>query len=272
MLSNLLLVLGVAAFSAGLRSSSHPLLFRLGTLCIAATSFLAGWLLGGSVWLGAAFAISWIFLPWLEILTRVRKMRLPVERKLTPRTPPTRNTFPNFREISNEIEECGFEFVEDTGWDQEDGRQFYRVFQHATRRMQAAICLVEQREIAFFYLSITSRTAEGGIYVTWNYPFAYGLKTVPGLRMNRVSGPLPFAELVEAHAQFLRASNIPDTQLLDQSPEQVMEALQHDLEAQISHNLKAGLLRRDGEHFIRYTARGMFYLWLQFLRDLVRFS
>ena len=77
-ISHLLLVLGKAVLSAALRSFQNPLLFRLGTLGIVATSFLAGWLLGGSVALGAVLAASWLFLPWLEILTKVRRLRLPI--------------------------------------------------------------------------------------------------------------------------------------------------------------------------------------------------
>ena len=73
-ISHLLLVLGAAVLSAALRSFQNPLLFRLGTLGIVATSFLAGWLLGGSVGLGAVLAASWLFLPWLEILTKVRRL------------------------------------------------------------------------------------------------------------------------------------------------------------------------------------------------------
>ena len=62
MISNVLLVLGVAVLSAALRTVHHPVFRRLSTLGIVSTSFLAGWLLGGSVWLGAALAASWLFL------------------------------------------------------------------------------------------------------------------------------------------------------------------------------------------------------------------
>ena len=130
-ISHLLFVLGAAALSAALRSFEHRLLFRLGTLGIVVTSFLAGWLLGGSVALGAALAASWLFLPWLEILTRVRRMRIPIERRLGPRTPPSRNSFPGFQEMTEEVEEQGFEHLEDVGWDYEDNRHFYRVFRDA---------------------------------------------------------------------------------------------------------------------------------------------
>jgi len=270
MISNLLLVLGVGVLSAALRSVPHPVFRRLSTLGVISTSFLAGWLLGGSVWLGAALAASWLFLPWLEILTRVRRMRLPIDRRLEPRTPPTRSAFPSFTEVTDAIEEEGFEHVGDIGWDFEDNRHFYRVSADESRKLQAGICLVEQNELAFYYLTVTSRAADGRIFITWNYPFSYGLKIQPRVKMNRVPGHLSFQEMVDSHEEFLRARGVVLEACVNQSPEETVDAMQREMKLQITHNIDAGLLKRDGEHFIRYTARGMLFLWLQFLRDLVR--
>jgi len=82
MISAILVVLGVGVLSFAFRSVHHQVAFRVGTLGLVFTSFLAGWLLGGSVLLGAVFASTWFLLPWLEILTRVRRLRLPLHRPL----------------------------------------------------------------------------------------------------------------------------------------------------------------------------------------------
>lgn len=273
MISNLMLVLGVAVLSAALRSFQNPLVFRIGTLGIVVTSFLAGWLLGGSVWLGFVLAGSWLFLPWLEILTRVRKMRLPIERRLEPRTPPTRQTFPGLNELTDEIEEQGFEHVEDIGWEHEENRHFYRIFSHAERKVQASICLNEQQDMAFYYLSVAGHTSDGRTLITWNYPFSYGLKLQPQMMVQRVEGaPQGFGEMLATHERMLETHGVKRDDLLDQTAEEIVGAMQSEMHAQIAHNISVGLLARDGEHFIRYTTRGMFYLWFQFLRDLVRFS
>ncbi len=273
MISNLLLVMGVAVLSAAMRSFRQPLLFRLGTLGIVITSFLAGWLLGGSVFLGLVLSASWLFLPWLEILTRVRRLRLPIERTLAPRTPPNRQTFPGFVELTEEIEEQGFEHVEDIGWDHEDTRHFYRVFHEPGRQIQASICLAEQQDLAFYYLTVTTHMADGRIFMTWNYPFSYGLQLQPQIVMRRFEGgQRPFSEMLAAHEDLLKSHHLENAPRLDQSPEKIIDTMQSEMKAQITHNISAGLLTRDGEHFIRYTTRGMFYLWFQFLRDLVRIS
>jgi len=272
MISHLMLVLGVAVLSAALRSLRQPVLFRLGTLGILATSFLAGWLLGDSVWLGAALAASWLFLPWLEILTRVRRLRLPIERTLAPRRPPNRDAFPNFAELTAEVEALGFEQLEDIGWEYEDQRNFYRVFQDSTQRLQVSICLTEQTDFAFYYLTLISRTRDGRVLMTWNYPFSYGLKWQPLLAINRHAGPPGFAGMLASHVKFLAVQRVAPAELLEQSPEETLATMQSEMRSQIIHYIDAGLITRDGEKFIRYTVRGMFYLWFQFLRDLVRLS
>lgn len=272
MTSHLLLVLGVAVLSAALRSFQHPVLFRMGTLCVVATSFLAGWLLGDSVALGIVLAASWLFLPWLEILTRVRRLRLPLERILQNRTPPNRTTFPGFVEMTDEIEQSGFEHLGDMGWDFENNRHFYRVLSDPAGKLKASICLTEQEDFSFYYLTLTSRASDGRVFMTWNYPFSYGLKLQPRLKLNRFPGRQSFAAMLSAHERFLQHEKISEGNLIDESPEETVSTMQREMRDQITHNIDVGVLKRDGEHFIRYTTRGMFYLWFQFLRDLVRLS
>src|SRR6267154_2380031 len=104
MLSNLLLILGVAALSLSFRSFNHPLLRKFGAFGVMATSFLAGWLLSGYWQVGAFCASSWLLLPWLEILTRIRKLTLPLEKNLRHKSPPNAEIFPALDEITDEIE------------------------------------------------------------------------------------------------------------------------------------------------------------------------
>lgn len=272
MIFDLLLVFGVAVFSAGLRTYEQPILFRLGNLGVVFTSFLAGWLLGQSLVMGIALAASWLFLPWLEILTRIRTMRMPAERVLLPKTPPSRGTFPNFSEVTSEIEDEGFEHLQDVGWDHEQHRHFYRVFHDPARSLQACISLSEQDNLAFFYLSITSRTQDGQVYTTWNYPFSYSLKLEPRLSIQRFNGHGPFSKMLASHQEFLKRHQVAPAQLVTQDPEAIVERMESDMRAQIAHNIDKGVLRRDGDKLIRYSVRGMFYLWFQFLRDFVRLS
>ena len=77
--SQILIVLGTSALSMGLRTMAHPALRKIGALGVLATSFFIGWLFTGFWQAGVVCASSWLLLPWLEILTRVRKLTLPLE-------------------------------------------------------------------------------------------------------------------------------------------------------------------------------------------------
>lgn len=280
MIAKLLLVAGVATLSISLRCFHHHLLHRLGTIGIFATSFLAGWLLGGTIWLGVAFAASWLFLPWLEILTRIRRLRLPAERTLQPRTPPSPHTFPNLHELTEEIEAEGFEYIQDTGWEFDGYRHYYRLFLDAGHREQAAVCLIEQNDFAFYYVALTSeelgfaadQTAPPKTYVTWNYPFSYGMKNPPHLVLQRIEGEVPFAELREAHRQWLAGMGLEEGNLRVQEPEAIDDKISRLISSQVEHNVRVGILCRDDQNLIRYSFRGMIFLWCQFLRDLIRLS
>jgi len=272
MLFSLLLIAGVAALSMGLRSFDHVLPQKLGALGIFATSFLAGFFLSGYLLVGIFCALSWLLLPWLEILTRIRKLRLPLEKNLRHRSPPSSEIFPALHEITTEVEEEGFEHVEDAGWDWEDYQQFFRLFYKQEERAQAAICLVDQHDMAFYYLSISSRAKDGKIWTTWNYPFSYSLKVAPALRINRLRNDQTFLQICESHHEFLRRNNIAPEELEELKPDEIQLEIQKDLRAQIAHNLANGVLTQTEEGQIRYSWRGLFFIWFQFLRDLVRLS
>src|SRR6266566_1983376 len=108
MLFGLFLTLGVAVLSVALRSFQTSFSQKAGALGILISSYLAIYFITGSWILGLCAALSWLFLPWLEILTRIRALRLPKEKRLRPKTPPSYDTFPALSEITREIEDEGF--------------------------------------------------------------------------------------------------------------------------------------------------------------------
>ena len=148
---------------------------------------------------GAFCASSWLLLPWLEILTRIRKLTLPPEKDLRHKSPPNAEIFPALHDLTEEMEGESFEHVEDAGWDWDDYNQFFRLFYKPVDRTQAAICLIDQHDVAFFYMSISSRAKDGRIWTTWNYPFSYSLQLVPQWRVNRLRGDQTFLEIYESH-------------------------------------------------------------------------
>lgn len=272
MLSNFLMIAGAAVLSVSLRSFRHPIMQKLGAIGVLATSFLFGYLLTENWVGGVACASIWLLLPWLELLTRIRRLTLPLERLLNHQSPPNSHRFPALGEITEEVEGESFEHVDDAGWEWDQTRQFFRLFYKADERAQAAICLVDQREVTFYYLSLSSRASDGTIWTTWNYPFSYSLKLVPQWRVNRLRGDQTFLQLLESHRSFLLRNGIAASTLEVLDAQRIPQEIQRDLRAQIAHNVSQGVLTETGSGEVRYSWRGLFFLWVQFLRDLVRIS
>jgi len=270
MLFGLLLTLGVAVLSVALRSYQTSLAQKAGALGILVATFLFVYFATGSWIWGTIGALAWLFLPWLEILTRIRVLRLPKEKSLRSKTPPSSEVFPTLNEITREIENEGFEHVNDAGWDWEDYRQFFRLFYKEEDRAQATICLSEQNDLSFYYLRISSRAHNGTIWTTWNYPLSYGLKLTPQFRINRQRPDQSFWQLYQSHKEYLRLNQV-ETKAIDSMDEDRIQAeIENDLREQIAHNVAQGVLKPANDTEVKYSWRGMIYLWCQFLLDLVR--
>ncbi len=268
----LFIVLGAGLFSVALRTFDRSWLRRAGGLGILGTSFLIGYFPTGHVLVGVLAVVSWFLLPWLEILTRIRQMRLPLDKKLRKRPPPSRDRFPGLNEVTDEIESAGFEYIEDAGWQWEEIDQFFRIFYHSESRTEVAVCLNEQGPIAFSYVAISSRTRDGKTWRTWNYPFSYTMKLAPHLRMNRSKSAETFGELIIQHRAFLEKNRIGAEEILPEDPREIPEQMQEEIRRQIDHNLDDGLIALSGNGTFRYSWRGLFFLWRQFVVDMVKFS
>src|SRR2546428_2302397 len=271
MLFPLFLIAGVAVLSVALRSFQSSFSQKAGAVGILTASYLAIYFItGGSYILGAIGAASWFFLPWVEILTRIRTLRLPKEKQLRPKSPPSPELFPNLNEITREIENEGFVHVNDAGWDWEDYRQFFRLFYKDEDRSQATIYLNEQHDLSFYYLRISSRGKCGTIWTTWNYPLSYGLKLTPQFRINRQRPDQSFWQLYQSHREFLRRNSVDVGAIDNLDEERIQAEMEKDLRDQIAHNINKGVLKPTGAGDVKYSWRGMIYLWCQFLLDLVR--
>jgi hypothetical protein len=270
MLFGLFLTLGVAVLSVALRSYQTSFAQKAGAVGILVSSFLAIYFATGSWVLGLLAALSWLFLPWLEILTRIRALRLPREKTLRPKSPPSSDIFPTLSDITREIENEGFVHINDAGWDWEDYRQFFRLFYKEEDRAQATICLNEQNDLSFYYLRISSRAQDGIIWTTWNYPLSYGLKLTPAFRINRQRPDDSFWQLYQSHKEFLRLHQVETRVINPMDEERIQLEIEKDLRDQITHNIEKGVLTQTPAGEVKYSWRGMIYLWCQFLLDLVR--
>src|SRR5438477_10279646 len=94
MLFGLFLTLGLAILSVALRSYQTSFSQKAGAIGILVSTFLAVYFVSGKWVFGLIAALAWLFLPWLEILTRIRVLRLPREKSLRPKSPPSQDVVP----------------------------------------------------------------------------------------------------------------------------------------------------------------------------------
>src|SRR5260370_15344695 len=102
MLFKLFILLGEGVLAVALRSFQSSFSQKAGAIAILVVSYLLVYFATDSHVLGAVAAAAWFFLPWLEILTRIRTLRLPKEKQLRPKSPASTDNFPTLNKVTNE--------------------------------------------------------------------------------------------------------------------------------------------------------------------------
>ena len=267
-----LVVIGLGVMATALRSSRSRHLRKLGALVVLAASFCIFYFISGNLWIGGLGIFVWAFLPWIELLTRIRTMRLPLENRLNHQTAPNPSYFPNAPEATEAMEDEGFEFVSNCGWEWDGMQQHFRLYWHPEERAVAAVCLCEQGHVAFAFITITSHDSDDRIWRTTNYPFAPTLRCAPHVKWNH----LPcrqncFHQILEQHQSYLNDLDVDLSKLRIPDPENIEHSIESEMQQQIKHNLDKGIIRMTDDGHFKYSCRGLLFLWAQFIKDMARF-
>lgn len=267
-----LIVIGLIVLAVALRTAQATGLRKLGALTFLIASFCLLYFLTGSVLGGLLGAVLWLFLPWIELLTRIRRLRLPLDNRLSQLPIPNPAFFPNATEAAAAMEAAGFEHVSDCGWEWDGMRQFFRLFWHPEERAVAAVCLCEQSDVAFAFISITSHDGNGNIWRTTNFPFAATLLCPPEVSWNHVPCERNcFHQILRDHREYLSRTKVQAGSLRMPDPEEIQASIEIEMRKQVDHNLAAGIIRPSGDGYFQYSKRGLLFLWGQFIKDMVRF-
>ncbi|MBB5352566.1 hypothetical protein HNR46_002812 [Haloferula luteola] len=267
-----LVVVGLVVLAIGLRSSRTGVVRKLGALVFLAASYVLVVFLTGRWWLGILGVVPWFLLPWIELLTRIRCLRLPVNNALNHRRHPDPAFFPHAPEAAASMEEAGFEHVADCSWEWGGMRQYLQLYWHPEERAEATIHLCEQSEVAFSFLSITSRHCDGRTFRTTNFPFSPTLKSPQGVRWNHVPCERnAFEQILADHRQYLTRLRIDLGTLRMPDPDEIEGSIEEEMRTQLQHNLEEGILRASfDDRYFEYSTRGLFFLWGQFVKDMIR--
>lgn len=266
-----LFVFGLVVLAAALRCCRHFAARKLGAFTFLVASFFALYFIFDSLVAGVIGAAAWFFLPWIELLTRIRRLRLPVENRLRYRNPPEDSFFPNAAEAVDAMEEEGFENAANSGWEWAGMRQYFRIFWNPEKKAVATVCLCEQEEVAFAFISISSKDARGRIFRTTNFPFSPTLKCGPEIVWNHVPCERNcFHQILQDHHHFLGKRRVLEDDLRIPDPDEVEDEIESEMKRQIDHNLTKGIIRLTGDGHFRYSFKGLVFLWRQFIKDMVR--
>ncbi len=266
-----LIVVGLFFLAVALRSARRTSLRKVGALTFLIATFWLGFFLSGSK-LGGSIAVScWFFLPWFELLTHIRRLRLPLNNRLQHRSVPNPAFFPNALEATAAMEAEGFEHVSDCGWKWAGMQQFFRFYWHPEERAISAICLCEQSDVAFAFISVTSQDSQGRTWRTTNFPFSLTLQCSPHIRWNYVPCERNcFHHILRNHREFLGRNKVNAELLRVPDPEDVEDSLEREMRHQVEFNLASGIIRLTGDGHFQYSKRGLIFLWGQFVKDMVR--
>ena len=264
-------VIAFIIFGFALRSCKTIVLRKLGALVMLTASGLCFYYLFESVLAGILAMATWFFLPWIELLTRIRNQRMPLINKLKQRSSANLNAFPNARQYVSTLESSGFEHISNCGWNLGGVDQLYQLYWNAEKKSVASLCLCEQASATFSYITITSKDIANGVWRTTNFPFSPTLKPSPSVHWNQISCVNEcVVKLLHQHGNFLHKQGFVDDDLSIPDPDHLEQELEHELQRQIDHNLEQGIITPACEDQFRYTIRGLFYLWRQFIRDMIR--
>jgi hypothetical protein len=269
-LKEFLYLAALVVFAFGCRTFESRWIQKAGWVSLLAASYLLGYWLTESHWAGVAGVMIWFLLPAMEIAGRVRKLRFPLRQQVKRRFPPSRDMFPELRELTEVVEERGYEAVEDAGWARADADHFARLLYHGEKRRQATITLDQQGAVACSFVSLTTRMPDGRSFTTTSFPYPPSMTFPPGREVNRIPEASCFEELEEAHGRFLEERGVTEEAALELDTESLAELMQEEMELQIDHNLKRGLIETAGEGEFRYSWRGCLFLWLEMVKEMIR--
>ncbi len=246
---------------------------KIGMAVIWLASGLGAYFFTKSVLVSILMLLAWIFFPLWEMVFVLRKLRVPRHRELADARAP-RDEFDELAEISRDLEEAGFEQLDECRLRPAQHEQYYRIFIREDGRTQATVGYIAQGTIGFHFIAFTSNGPDGRRWVTWDYPLTYGLVMPPDIAVYRALHCETVGDLYQAHLDFLEANGLQTGDLLagESTREAARARLEQTLNQQIEYNISRGYLAPetglDPENFC-YSWRGTLYVAGQVLRDLL---
>lgn len=266
-----LFIVGLLMLAVALRASRKNLGRKAGSLILLGTTYLLFFFISQSHAVGFLGTCLWLFIPWIGLLTQTRKQRMPLNNRLRHRDLPNPAFFPNAIEAAAAMEDAGFDHVTDCSWRWAGMCQHFRLFWHPEERAVAAVCLCEQDNVAFAFISVSSTDTSGNTWRTTNFPFSPSLRPLANLRWNHVPCEINcFHHILQRHGKFLSENKIQSSDLLMPDPDLLEDNIDQEMRDQVAYNLKEGIISMTPDGHFEYSTRGLLFLWAQSIKDMIR--
>jgi len=266
-----LIILGILIIGVGLRSCKTRLYRKIGALIYLVCSGLLVYTLTQNLFLTFLAIAVWFLLPLIHIISTTRSLRLPLNNKLQHKFAPNEDIFPNADATIAALEDAGFEHASTSCWDWASSAQCYQFFWHPEERSVAAVCFCKQSKISFSFLTILSRDQSGTLWRTTNYPFAHTLKESPNVWQNNIPCATRCIDrILTSHHYFITLHGASHDDLMIPDPDNIDQDIEQDMRRQIDHNLDTRIIELTGDGHFKYSHRGIFFLWKQYIKDMIR--
>jgi len=269
-MSDLGICLGMTLLAFACFSSENIALRRCGIWVLFATLGVALWLCTENGWVVFAGLSAWFLVPVAQAVYMSRKLSFPARRHLK-EGDLSQTEFPEVQDITRDLRDLDFTLKEDYWLDPSPIEQGYRLFSHASEPIYGSIAIVKPGTMHLTYVIFATPGSDGSVWLTWDYPLAYGLKMPPHFKVYRCLEAETVEELLEQHREFLKVNDVDAASAGPVSPAQAAPFFEQLFGSTISYNVHMGLLKptKRGADEMGYSWRGTAFISWQVLRELV---
>ena len=224
-----------------------------------------GWWWTESVAVAVGGVMMWFLVPGLQALWLSRQLRFSRRRRLVS-GPIDYEEFPEINRISRDVRGEGFQVLGDYWLEPSPYEQGYRLFAAPGSVVLAAAAVVRQGPVTMHYHMLLTRDEQGRMWMTWDYPLAYGLIMPPDFHVYRCLEAEDWPQLLEQHESFLKVNEVVGVMWSCGLGD--VRYFDHVLRTVLHYNLRAGILRGEPGGSIGYSWRGSLRVGWEVVREM----
>lgn len=267
---HILIITALLVICLGLRSCHSRILKKLGAFTFLITAALSGYWIAGFIGMFVSVALIFI-IPVFTLCVSFKGKEFPVFERLPDEVFPDEAFFPNASKSIQDIEDSYFEHVEDVGWKWLGMQQFHKVYWNPEEQCIATVVLCEKDNVAFAYMSTKTLFSDGQIVRTTNYPFSKVLLEKQNVHWHHIPCEEKlFSKLLTEHQKIVTKLK-GERKILIPDPDELIIQMEKEMISRIQFNKSKGIITlSEPTETYQYSTVGLFYLWKQSIKNMIR--